>query len=189
MEEIPGGILLTSTEYAHHYIPLAAKVPLPHSMTRIFDPSLVGHSLMELKSEAELLFHQYDVTEEQIVTIENITKEQSKSHYWNEYREGRATASRMFQIMRTNLSKPSQSIILQTCYPGSRNGKCDATEYGHYLIFFKKQSTSLLYSSGGELNANRRLFVNWNPICEKMVLIVIFILRVAVFTSQLLTRL
>jgi hypothetical protein len=128
MEVNTSALLLVSPQYAHHYSPLPAKVPLPLSMTHVYDSSSVGLGLTELQNQAESLFSRYTVSADQIATIEKLTRLQSKSHYWNDYREGRVTASRVGQVMRCNLLTPNKTAIIQTCYPCSTHFKSAATE-------------------------------------------------------------
>jgi hypothetical protein len=79
MEMLSSALLLLSPQYVHNLSPLPATVPLPFSMTHVYDSSSVGHSLTKLKNEAESLFPLYTVSADQVATIRKPTRLQQKA--------------------------------------------------------------------------------------------------------------
>ena len=60
------------------------------------------------------------LTEEQADFIENATKQQSNSLLWKDMRIGRITVSIVYDVLHTNIGKPSASVIKTICTPEKR---------------------------------------------------------------------
>jgi hypothetical protein len=54
----------------------------------------------------------------------------AKSKMWFRFRAGRITASKMKEVCRTHLVKPSESLIKSVCYPGENKFTNAATQWG-----------------------------------------------------------
>ena len=72
-----------------------------------------------MKTYCEQLYSTYTIIEEQSCAIELHTRSQSKSKMWYQQRAGRVTASKLHSVIRTNLHKPSVSLLKSVCYPES----------------------------------------------------------------------
>ena len=59
------------------------------------------------------------VTSMMLNNLEMVTRKQTKSKEWFRYRAGRITASRYRQVLHTQISKPSYSLLKAVCYPES----------------------------------------------------------------------
>lgn len=88
--------------------------------------SLYSEQLIQLTGQYVQLY----LTEVECTQIEEVTRAQAKSNEWFNQRAGRITASKLKQVCRTSLSKPSLSLIKQICYPLKFQFKTKATEWG-----------------------------------------------------------
>jgi hypothetical protein len=52
------------------------------------------------------------VTEEEVGTVEMVTRQQSKSNLWYRFRSGRITASKMKSVCSTDSSNLSQVLLM-----------------------------------------------------------------------------
>lgn len=57
------------------------------------------------------------ITEDQPRTLESVTRTQSKSKLWYQYKAGRITAFNMKSACVTKAENPSMSFINRVCYP------------------------------------------------------------------------
>lgn len=99
---------------------------LPPSLDNFYSPDLQGKSyeeLLGLSQNIEMTIHK-----EQIDIIEAATREQAENNTWFKYRAGRITASRFKAVCRTNIEKPSLTVIKGVCYPQK-------------VIFYSKQTS------------------------------------------------
>lgn len=70
------------------------------------------------------------INEEQYTAIEKQTREQQKSREWFHQRAGRVTASIFKSVCKTNVEKPSISLIKKIYYPQKFKFKTNETEWG-----------------------------------------------------------
>lgn len=111
-------MLKVTPGFAGNYIPEALKVHLPPSLPSYFKPQLVGRNIDAVSEEVRrLLPLLLTMTENQSVAIERLTTEQSKSKFWQTWRAGRITASKAFEVAKTNLTNPASSLVKAICYP------------------------------------------------------------------------
>uniref|UniRef100_A0A8C6LGZ3 YqaJ viral recombinase domain-containing protein n=1 Tax=Nothobranchius furzeri TaxID=105023 RepID=A0A8C6LGZ3_NOTFU len=62
--------------------------------------------------------------------VEEETRAQSKSNIWFDQRSGRITASTFKAATKTDITKPSVSLIRKICYPKSHSFTSEATRWG-----------------------------------------------------------
>lgn len=102
------------------FIPKAVtfKDKLPEPFSQLRNPMHFEKSKEELQNEA--LDVSIVITEDQASTLESVTRTQSKSKLWYQYRAGRITASNMKSACATKVDNPSMSFINQVCYPSAQ---------------------------------------------------------------------
>ena len=102
---------------------------LPKMLSDIYDTKLLKNSYLELCQHCENIeFSQ--VTEEQQIAVEELTRKQALSKNWFLYRAGRFTASNVYSIMHCNQNKKT-SLINKICYSVSNSFSTQATNYGN----------------------------------------------------------
>ena len=69
-------------------------------------------SYNDLLERCESAFTSIKVTEAQAKHIESATRDRAQSTLWFRYRAGRVTASRFKAAVCTDLTQPSQSLLL-----------------------------------------------------------------------------
>jgi hypothetical protein len=84
------------------------------------------------KNYTELLTLAENYTQEKVTSamvdhLDHITRDQSKSKHWFQYRAGRITASR---VLRTDPHHPSLSLLNSICYPDIHKFSTQATSLG-----------------------------------------------------------
>lgn len=125
----PAGILTVLPHYSMNFIPLELRVTLPEPMSSLFSLELKGKPLNVLLLESERNFHKYSVSEEQVSSIEQLTRKQSKSENWNKYRRGRVTASMVKSVVSTKIDNPAKTTVMKSCYPMINTFTTEATKY------------------------------------------------------------
>lgn len=120
-------LLSVIKDYAEFY------APVPNTDTGQPLSELFDEQCTSMTSE-QLLLHcsniAVDISQSQADTIEQQTREQSKSKAWYRFRAGRITASRMKAACSTPPENPSQSLIKNICYPLSAGFTSKATTWG-----------------------------------------------------------
>lgn len=102
-------------QFCEHFIP----PPVPTRLNSIFNPEFAnGKTFEEVLVECDRLLKDLVVTPEQAKEAERLTLKQRKSHFWKDVRIGYCTGSNIYQICRTNVEKPSVSLIKKICFPG-----------------------------------------------------------------------
>ncbi|KAK4014747.1 hypothetical protein OUZ56_027255 [Daphnia magna] len=127
---IPAGILTVLPQYSMNFIPLELRVTLPEPMSSLFSLELKGKPMNVLLLESERYFHKYSVSEEQVSSIEQLTRKQSKSENWNKYRRGRVTASMVKSVVSTKIDNPAKTTVMKSCYPMINTFTTEATKWG-----------------------------------------------------------
>lgn len=89
---------------------------LPKLLHGIFKPEYLDKNYTELLTLAEN-YLQEKVTPAMVDHLNHITRDQSKSKHWFDYRAGRITASRVKQVISTDPHQPSLSLLNSLCYP------------------------------------------------------------------------
>lgn len=111
-------------------LPLEVKTPLPERLTSLFDQSWARLPISEIQTKCEDLLVRYSITVEQRNVIELLTRRQANCKQWNKAREGRVTASKVYDVSKTNLSNPSKSLLQQVAYPTDCAFRSKATDWG-----------------------------------------------------------
>ncbi|XP_066930891.1 uncharacterized protein [Clytia hemisphaerica] len=116
-------------EYSDDYVPFSARVS--HNPAKLFDiqnQKLHFHDIIAL---SERYFNSMAISEEEIAFIEFKTREQAKSNFWFKMRAGIITASNFRKACHTDIQNPSQTLILDICYPSTRRFTSASTEHGN----------------------------------------------------------
>ena len=135
------GILSLIPEYSHPYIPKTSLPEFPQPLTALYDPNFLKLGYDELLQKCESV--NVVITSSMASSIENETKQQSKSKLWYKYRSGRVTASKMKSVCHTDPAKPSQSLIKQICYPQYYTFRSRQTDWGCKHNFLPETTMSI----------------------------------------------
>ena len=103
---------------------------LPKPLTDLFVEAYLELTYEELLDKCENILSNVSLTYLQCQAIEKYTRQQCLSKIWFQQCAGRITASKLKQVVQTNLEKPSQSLIRAICYPESARFATKATMYG-----------------------------------------------------------
>ena len=120
---------------------------LPQLLHGIFLPDNLEKNYTELLTLAEN-YPQKEVTPAMVDHLDRITRDQSKSKHWFQYRAGRITASRFKQVLHTDPHQPSMSLLNSVCYPEIYKFSTQATSWGcehekDALLAYKAQISPL----------------------------------------------
>ena len=102
---------------------------LPQFLNSIYKPEYLVKNYAELIILADS-YHLEDINQSMIEHLEQLTRDQSKSKHWFQYRAGRITASHFKQVVRTDPHQPSLSLLKGICYPYSQRFSTRATSWG-----------------------------------------------------------
>ncbi|XP_063078672.1 uncharacterized protein LOC134468728 [Engraulis encrasicolus] len=134
--------------YATSYVPKAVRLDLPEPLTSLYDKKARDLSLAELQEQAEGIFDDLAVTEEQSDIVEEETQAQSKSRIWYDQRSGRVTGSTFRAATRTDIRKPAVSLMRQICYPKSHVFTSEATSNSGATAVHLRQGTCSFVPQG-----------------------------------------
>ena len=129
----------------------ALDVSLPKPISSYFNKDLVGLTLEEIQEHCEEIFNSIvSISESQSEAIEQLTRGQSKSVLWKEFRAGRPSGSNAGPVFRTNIQEPSLWLLNNICYPSksSFTGN-DATRYPNLYVQFYKNYVSFIADRWG----------------------------------------
>ena len=110
------------------YIPVQVNGAPP--LSDLFKQEYLTAPYTDLMDQCDKCFNDIKVTSEQAQVIEENTRSQANSKVWFQQRSGRITASKLKAAVHTNVSQPSQSLIMSICYPESRQFSSKATNWG-----------------------------------------------------------
>ena len=116
--------------FCDKYIPRSESGCLPKPLTSFFDERLLEASFPQLLDKSEEVFQNITISSEQAKVLEKSTRVQSRSKVWYQQRAGRITGSKFKAAVHTDITKPSQSLIKQICYPESCQFKTHARCWG-----------------------------------------------------------
>lgn len=105
----PSAVIFTVTNPRPN--PTLAKPSLPTVFSSFFDPLNARLSETELQTKCEEILRTITVSHEESHNVEKLTREQSLCTQWFQFREGRLTASKFYDICHTNVQRPSVSLI------------------------------------------------------------------------------
>ncbi|WAR23894.1 ING2-like protein, partial [Mya arenaria] len=121
-------ILSVVKEFSDDYVPKQDKMDLPAPLGNLKTKDAMMMNYGQLVNHCTGI--QLTVSKEQIANVEEVTRNQSESKLWQSYRAGRITASRAKQVCSTDPSNPSQSLIMDICYPGNKTFQTAGTTWG-----------------------------------------------------------
>jgi len=121
---------LKETAYSDGHIPKHMSRNLPPSMLSLYKPDHYGKRLNYLVALAEETLQSLTISDDQIKAVEEETRDQASNQLWFSVRAGRVTASVFRAATKTNISRPSESLIKRICYPESYIFMTKATKYG-----------------------------------------------------------
>lgn len=97
-------------------------------MFDIFDRNNEEKNYTELMKISKSM--SFNITFDEIMKIESITRKQASSQMWHSHRSGRITASNFKLVCKTNKEKPSLSLIKTVCYPSKVSFYSKAIAWG-----------------------------------------------------------
>ena len=152
-------VMLSHTEgFSDPYIPTARLPNFPKSLTELFDPNTIALAYPELLQKCDEVYDNLFITADQAELVERHTRKQSSSRVWFQQRAGRVTASKLKNVLSTNISQPSTSLIKSICYPDKQRFTSAACSYGckhedaarnEYMYEMKKKHSDFKISEVG----------------------------------------
>jgi len=118
-------VLSVIPNHSEKYVPKLMRKNFPVSLISLKETKYVEmeyHKLLEVCQSVSL-----NVTQEMANSVEEVTRDQSRSRLWYKYR---ITASRMKAVCHTRAEMPSQSLIKTICYPEAFSFTSKATSWG-----------------------------------------------------------
>ena len=106
------------SSYVDKFIPkndFSNRPRLPNSLRELYDPSHAKKLPTEIEKLAQDVTKTMEVSKEDVAYAFASTKQQSLSIAWHELRTGRITASVAHDVLHTNMTYPSRSLILRIC--------------------------------------------------------------------------
>ena len=122
-------ILSITPGHCDAYVPVQVN-GVPPPLSDLFKEEYLTAPYTDLMDQCDQCFKEMKVTSEQACMIEENTRLQAKSKLWFQQRSGRITASKLKAAVHTNISQPSQSLIMSICYPESRQFYSKTTSWG-----------------------------------------------------------
>ena len=105
--------------FCNSYIPHSESGLLPKPLSSLFNEQLLEVSFSQLLERSIEIPINITISPEQAKLLEVLTRGQSHSKLWYQYRAGRITASKFKAAVHTSTPQPSQSLIKHICYPES----------------------------------------------------------------------
>ena len=116
--------------FCEPYIPHSECGTLPKPLSYLFDKELLEISYSQLLEKGEEAFTNIRISSAQAKALEELTRQQSHSKLWYQYKAGHITASNFKNAVHTNTKKLSSSLIKRICYPESYKFKTASTCWG-----------------------------------------------------------
>ena len=113
-------------ELNESYLPKYISGALPHPLTSLYDKVTLTLSFPDLLTKCDEIYNTVSLSAQQASRVEEDTLQQSNSKVWFEQRAGRVTASKLHNVLHTELSNPSVSLIKSICYPQKVKFSSDA---------------------------------------------------------------
>ena len=110
---------------SHNYLP-----NFPKPLTDLFDSNAMTLSYPDLLQQCDDLYNSYVITADEAEIVEKNTCQQAKCKVWFQQKSGRVTASRLKNVIGTDVSQPSVSLIKSLCYPDAHKFFSVACSYG-----------------------------------------------------------
>ena len=99
-------------------------------LTELHNPAAMTLDYLELLQKCEDVYETVSFSFNQAKMVEEMTRSQADSKLWFQQRAGCITASKLCNVLHTECSQPSLSIIQSICYPGSCKFTSVACQYG-----------------------------------------------------------
>ena len=122
-------VLSVLPKHCEQYVP-SQPCNCPPLLGDMFEEDMLAVSYDALLDRCDHLFSYLSVSAEEIKAVEELTRGQSSSKAWFQFRAGRVTASRFKAAACTDASQPSASLILSISYPSSPGFSTAATKWG-----------------------------------------------------------
>lgn len=116
--------------YNESYIPIYETGRVMKPLTELHDPAAMELEYPELLQICEDIYESVTFSFSQAKVVEEITCSQADSKVWFQQRAGRITASKLHDVLHTDYSQPSISLIQSICYPASYKFTSVACQYG-----------------------------------------------------------
>lgn len=120
-------------------------------LSKLYHPNNRLKPLEELRSLSDHICSNMDNNPDTIKDIEIGTALQNSSQWWMKLRRGRITASLLKDVCRSNLLKPSISLIKKICSSESATLSTPAVKYGRE---FEDRAVHKLFELVGETHTN-----------------------------------
>ena len=115
-------ILSLIPDYSEPYIPLCESGKLMKPLTELHSAAALKLSYPELLQKCEDIYETISFSFSQTQQVEEMSRSQADSRLWFQQRSGRITASKLRQVLHTDYSQPSLSLVSSICYPDKHKG-------------------------------------------------------------------
>ena len=93
---------------------------LPDSLRSLYNSKNVLLSKTEVKELVEASLEKgKEVSEQQVIYVEEATRNQSRCFAWFQQRAGRITGSTIYDVAHTSITNPSNSLVQKLCSENS----------------------------------------------------------------------
>ena len=123
-------VLSLIPNYNQAYIPIYETGCLMKPLTELHDPAAMMMEYPALLKKCEEVYETVSFSFNQANLVEEMTRTQADSKLWFQQRAGRITASKLRDVLHTDYSQPSISMIQSICYPTSYKFTSVACQYG-----------------------------------------------------------
>ena len=113
-------ILSLVPQFAKSYRPKVLDSKYPTVLSELYNGESGSLLRSELLQKCEDVFQNVTVAAKIALNCEKITRQQTDSKQWLNFRVGRVTASRAKRVCRSSPENPSKSLIKEICYPNSK---------------------------------------------------------------------
>ena len=127
-QTLPIFMSLEDKPYCESFVQSSAHLPI--QFQSICDPTHLNLNYLELVEASEKMSALFDLTETQRSHLEELTRGQATSKLWMRFQAGKITASRLYQVVRSDPHKPSVSLTKAICYPEAVKFATKSTSYG-----------------------------------------------------------
>ena len=133
--------------YSKSYVPLYETGKVMKPLTELFSTNISKLAYPDLLQKCEEVYETVSFSFTQAQQVEELTRLQADSRLWFQQRAGRITASKLRQVLHTDVSQPSLSLVLSICYPQSYKAMSSACQYGCEHEVVAREKYIELYSS------------------------------------------
>ena len=116
--------------YNESYVPLYETGKVMKPLTELFSATISKLAYPDLLQKCEEIYETISFSFTQAQQVEEMTRMQADSRLWFQQRAGRITASKFRQVLHTDISQQSISLLLSICYPESYKAVSSACQYG-----------------------------------------------------------